>query len=186
VGENSWNGYEHSCLFTNRNADRSGDGTFLDTARPLGVDGTADGRGVAVADFDGDGRLDLVIQNNAAAPTLYLNRLAAPAAWLGIDLEGRHGNRDAVGARVRLRLTDGWTLTRWVEAGGGYASQSSYRVHFGLGTPAPTEGISEVEVTWPGGRVESWSGNALEGWNRVLSLQEGLGSEAGTEAAGTP
>ncbi len=166
MGENSWNGYEHNCLFANR-----GGGRFLDVARPTGADGTRDGRGVAVVDLDGDGRLDLVINNNHAPPTVYLNRVAGAGNWLALDLVGTASNRDAVGARVRL-TAGGRTLTRQVEAGSGYASQSARVLHFGLGR---AERVEAVEIAWPSGRLERLAGPEAEGLgiNRTVVVEEG-------------
>ncbi len=129
-----------------------------------------DGRGVAVADFDGDGRLDLAINNNNAAPTIYRNRLAASGNWLQLLLAGSSSNPDAVGARVSLTLAaDGGqskTLTRWVEAGSGYASQSDFPLHFGLGEASDVEAI---EITWPSGHVDRLNGDdvAINGRTRI-------------------
>ena len=69
VGENSWNGYERKCLFAN-----IGNGQFMDVARPTGSDSIKDGRGVAIADFNGDGKLDLVMrQSHRAGETLFVD-----------------------------------------------------------------------------------------------------------------
>lgn len=182
VGESSWNGFERNCLFAQRSEGGGagpGPRRFEDVGRPSGADGIEDGRGVAVADLDGDGALDLVVNNNAASPTVYFNRSIEPggpeAHWLRVALEGRVSNRDAVGARVRLSVGDR-TLTRWVEAGSGYASQAPAPVHFGLGSaPLP----DALEVTWPSGRVERLDGPelALLGADRTIHLTEGAVGE---------
>ena len=173
MGDNSWNGYEYNCLFSN-----VGDGQFVDIARPTGADGVLDGRGVATADFNGDGRIDLAINNNNRQPTLYLNQLAA-GNWLRLDLIGESGNRDAVGAKVRvsLRTEDGSlkTLTRWVEAGSGYASQSAFPVHFGLGNSGS---VDAVEITWPGGSV-----TRIEGSEVAINQQVRVEEVAGLKVA---
>lgn len=123
---------------------------------------------MAVADLNGDGALDLVINNNDHAPTIYVNRLA-PRRWLAVDLEGGGANRDAVGATVRLRLGDR-TLTRVVTAGTGYASQSPFPVHFGLGDPDDGE-VGDLEVTWPDGRTQHIPRSEVSsGLNQTLRL----------------
>jgi enediyne biosynthesis protein E4 len=169
IGENSWNGYERKCLFLN-----VGGGRFLDVARALGTDTDTDGRGVAVADLDGDGRLDLVMSNNNAPPTIYLNRLRRTGNWTRLTLAGGASNRDAVGARVRLTVRAGGqekTLTRQVEAGSGYASQSEATVHFGLG---PATCVEAIDVSWPSGREQHFAGADLDGLvNRAVYLREG-------------
>jgi len=128
---------------------------------------------VAVADFDGDGRLDLVMNNNNETPVLYLNNLKRSGRGVELKLVGGAGsNRDAVGARVRL-TAGGKTMTRSVEAGSGYASQSMLPVHFGLGA---AEVVEAVEVRWPSGRVQRIDGERLRdltGAGRPLRVEEG-------------
>ena len=145
LGESSWNGYENNCLFANL-----GGGDFADVARPAGADNPRDSRGFAAADFDGDGRLDLVASNNDAAPTVYLSRVEPAGHWLRLELEGRRANRDAVGARLRFTV-GGRTLTRFVEAGSGYASQHPLAVHVGLGDATR---VDAAVVVWPDGEVQ--------------------------------
>ncbi|RMH15731.1 MAG: CRTAC1 family protein [Acidobacteria bacterium] len=131
----------------------------------------ADGRGVGVGDLDGDGRLDLVVANNNAPPSIYVNRLP-PAGWVRLELLGRRSNRDAVGARVRLTIA-GRTMTRWVEAGSGYAAQSAFPLHFGLGAARRLE---RLEIAWPSGLVEGLEGDALAArlsLGRAWRLEEG-------------
>ena len=169
MGCNSWNGYERKCLFAN-----VGGGQFIDVARPLGADADRDGRGVAIADIDGDGRLDVIIANNDAPPTIYLNRLRSAGNWTRLTLRATGGNRDAVGALVRLTVRVGdaaKTMTRQVEAGSGYASQSDMAVHFGLGRATSIEAI---DVIWRKGCEQHFAGVDLDGLlNRAAYLDEG-------------
>ncbi len=102
-------------------------------------------RGAAVADYDGDGRLDVVIAQNGAATKLYRNAGAKPG--LRVRLVGSSENPLAVGASLRLLFGERNGPLREVHAGSGYWSQdSAVQV---LGTPDPPTGI---EVHWPGGR----------------------------------
>lgn len=120
-----------------------------------------------------------MINNNNARPTVYLNRLGATGNWIRLGLGGGPGSgRDAIGARVRLTVANadgkaGKTMTRWVEAGSGYAAQSAFDVHFGLGD---AEALAAVEIAWPSGRVERLEGEQLTarvgGINRRIRIEE--------------
>jgi hypothetical protein len=118
----------------------------------MGCDSLEDGRACVVADLNNDGRLDLVISNNNARPTIYVNNQAQVGNWLRVDLHGfaQGSSRDPLGARVAVQVNhngESRTMTRWVEAGSGYASQSEYTLHFGLGEARVVESLT---VTWPG------------------------------------
>jgi hypothetical protein len=155
----------------------------MDVARPLGTDSTKDGRGVAVADLNGDGKLDVVINNNNAAPTIYLNTLRKTGNWLQLDLVGTISNRDAVGARVKVTVDAGGkgvTMLRQVEAGSGYASQSESTLHFGLGSARK---IDKVEIVWPSGSRQDFQGAELDGLvNRRVTVREDDGILKGPSA----
>jgi hypothetical protein len=153
----------------------------MDIARPTGSDCVKDGRGVGVADFDGDGRLDIVVNNNNETPTLYMNNLSRTGNAVELKLVGTRSNRDAIGACVRLTAA-GKTMTREVMAGGGYASECMFPLHFGLGA---AERLDAVEITWPSGEAERIEGdelNALVGVNRLARIEEGAASGGGVTA----
>jgi hypothetical protein len=161
MGDKSLSGYEKKKLFHNQ-----GDGTFREEAARHGMDSTRDGRGIALADFDNDGRMDVLVTNANAAPLLYRNVNANGAHWLELVLEGRASNRDAVGATARLSV-GGRTLLRFVDGGNGFAGQSTRRLHFGLGAATTAD---RVEVRWPSGKRQTFEHVAAD---RILRLVEG-------------
>lgn len=102
-------------------------------------------RGSAVCDYDGDGRVDLVVAQNGAATKLFHNKIARPG--LRISLSGPAGNPTGVGATVRLKFGSRLGPAREVHAGSGYWSQDSATLVLGF-VEAPTH----VWVRWPGGK----------------------------------
>jgi len=146
LGSNSLNGNERDCLFRN-----NGDGTFTDVAYVENADRVEDGRGVAIFDYDQDGRPDIALRNYKQ-PAQLLHNLGVPggAHWLELKLIGTRSNRDAVGARITLR-SGGLLQTREVHAGSGYQSASSLTQYFGLGSAT---NVDEIHIRWPSG-VES-------------------------------
>ena len=141
VGNHSLNGREQNVLFRN-----NGDGAFTEVGWVNGADRIEDGRGLAVLDSDRDGRLDIVLRNFYQPAGLLRNRRES-GHWIGFELEGTRSNRDAIGARVRVRTGARWQ-TRVVTAGSGYLSGSSLRQHFGLGNAAR---VDQVVIDWPSG-----------------------------------
>jgi len=166
IGNMTWSGYQKKKLFRNL-----GGQTFKEMAAQAGVDNELDGRGVALADFDNDGRLD-IFETNANQPTvLYHNTTSAGGNWIELKLIGTKSNRDAIGARATVKIP-GLNMIREVDGGNGYAAQSSNRLHFGLGRISR---IDSVEIRWPSGLVET----VAVPLNRITSLREGDGTVRG-------
>jgi hypothetical protein len=165
IGDMSWSGYQKKKMFRNLGAQ-----AFKEVSAEAGVDNDLDGRGLGMADFDGDGRLDFY-QTNADQPALlYLNRTEPAGRWIELDLEGTKSNRDAIGARVTVKA-GGESWIREVNGGNGYSGQSSKRLHFGLGR---LDRLDQVEVRWPSGLVEKIEGGKVP-LDRITRLREGAG-----------
>jgi hypothetical protein len=125
-------------------------------------------RGLAAADIDNDGDLDLLVTNNGQDAELLRNDGGNRTNALLIRLRGADTNTDAIGARIRLSVGSR-TQIRDVKAGSSYMSQNDLRAHFGLGTAAQAD---RVEVVWPSGRMESVANVAA---NQIVTIAEGKG-----------
>jgi hypothetical protein len=160
--------YEEGC-FLYRNI---GEGRFEDVSLRVGPDIAAAGawRGVAAADLDNDGTLEVAVSRLNGRAALFVKKDGARHNWLLLDLQGTRSNRDGIGARVRLVLPSGRTLHEHVTTAHGIYSASDRRVHFGLGTE---ESISYVEVAWPSGILQRLERPAI---NRVLHVVEAEGA----------
>jgi len=141
----SFSGYERDLLSISR-----GDGTFLNISGVSGVDSISDGRGAIFADFDNDGDLDIFLTTaQGEAHYLFRNNIGQSNQHLRITLVGTTAGKDAWGAVVRLKGSNG--IQTKVKAGGAaFLSQNDPRLLFGLGQ---TQQVEWLEVTWPGGDV---------------------------------
>jgi hypothetical protein len=108
--------------------------------------------GTAFADFDNDGRVDVVVTAQNSPARLFRNTSAAPAHWIGVRLVGTRSNRDGLGARVRIRLPNGRLEYNRATTSVGYASSSEPLVRFGLG---PYGLAKEIEIRWAGGAIQT-------------------------------
>ncbi|GAB5406006.1 MAG: hypothetical protein Aurels2KO_42370 [Aureliella sp.] len=106
-------------------------------------------RGIAVEDFDQDGREDLILLNAVAAPTLIKNESETTGNWLRVRLIGVESNRSAAGAKVSVRF-GGVVQAKEVYCGRGYQSSYGHVLHFGLGA---AEAVEEITIRWPSGKT---------------------------------
>jgi len=132
----------------------NGTGTFQDVA--LGVGGSFDqpkvGRGLAYADFDRDGDLDLLLTTNNGPAYLYRNDQLAGNRSIRFRLVGTKSNRDAIGATVQI-VSAGLRQSRMVKSGSSYLSQSELPLTFGL---EKRDRIESAVIYWPSGRTEEF------------------------------
>src|SRR5438128_8784235 len=156
----------------------NGDGTFHEQAAALGVEPTTDGiyleesvggrraarssRSAVVADFDGDGRLEIVTNNFNDRPYFFANWFPR-RNYIEFRLTGTRSNRDAIGAVVRLRAGN-TVMVRQVSPAGGYLAQSSRVVHFGLGERSK---VDRIEIRWPRGTVQTLDNPAINTLHQI-------------------
>ena len=131
-----------------------GSGRFHDVAATVGTEFASPkvGRGLAYADFDRDGDLDVLITTNNGPAFLYRNDQLSGTRSIRLYLVGTKSNRDAIGARVRLTAS-GVTQSRMVKSGSSYLSQSEFALTFGLGKQDKAE---RLVIDWPNGRTEEF------------------------------
>jgi len=136
-------------LFLNR-----GDGTFRDATLDVGPDFGQPkvGRGVACADFDRDGDLDLLLTTNNGLAYLFRNDQQSGNRSVRFRLRGTQSNRDAIGAIVRIEY-GGISRLGMVKSGSSYLSQSELSLTFGLGK---SDHLDRVIIQWPNGRAEDF------------------------------
>ncbi len=138
-----------------------------------GLAGTWVGRGMVRGDLDGDGRLDIVINNFNGAPTVLRNVTDSQNHWLALRLVGDaklKSPRDAIGSTVYVTIGK-LRLRQDVISGGGYASTNDLKLHFGLGEAAK---VDKVEIKWPNGANETVNINAVD---RVWTVMQGKGAK---------
>jgi hypothetical protein len=123
--------------------------------------------GVAFADLDNDGSVEIVVNNSHDPPSL-LKNYGEHGNWILVKLIRTKSNRDAIGARVQVRTT-GHQQMQEVRSGGGYVSESDFRVHFGLGKGTK---VDVLGIRWPSGLVAKLE-NAPT--NQIVTVKEGAG-----------
>jgi hypothetical protein len=166
---------------------RGPDGRFEDIAADIGVDVKAPSRGFAIADVDGDGRLDFAVSNQWAPAAFFHNVSPKVGQFLGLhllwpldngvtSLRERPGHpgpdtpgRPAIGTAVTVILPSGRHLIGQVDGGSGHAGRRSSDIHFGLGNVDARTSLP-VGLKWrdPDGRMREASVNLTPGWHTVL------------------
>jgi enediyne biosynthesis protein E4 len=131
-----------------------GNGSFQDVSELVGpsIMVAEASRGAAFGDLDNDGKIDVVIENIDGKPMILHNISTEINHWITLRLTGKHSNRLAIGAKVKV------TAGRMVQigevrSGGSYLSQNDLRVHFGLANAAK---VDKVEIRWPSGQTDTF------------------------------
>jgi hypothetical protein len=154
---------EPRVLYRNR-----GNGEFEEVSQVAGAAITtpSTGRGCAFGDFNNDGCVDVVVNNQNARPSLLKVTRQNRNHWINIKLVGTRSNRSAIGARLRC-VAGSLSQIDEVRSGGSYISQNDLRLHFGLGERTS---IDLIEIRWPSGAIDQLRNVAVDQFIRV---QEG-------------
>lgn len=140
-----------------------GAGVFEDASADAGADFLTPRahRGAAFADFNNDGRIDVVVSAIGDRAELWENTGARENSWLILKLRGTRSNRDGIGARIRVG-----SQSNHLTSSVGYASSSLFGVHFGLGKARVAE---RIEIRWPSGIEQALTNVPV---NRVVEVSE--------------
>ena len=152
-----------------------GQGKFDKVSDQLGPDfmKLTAGRGLATADFDNDGDIDILVNNRGDAPQLLRNDGGNANNWLTVRLIGVKSNRDGIGASLKL-VSEGFTQFDQAKGGTSYMSASDPRIHFGL---EQRKTIESLEITWPSGTVDKLASVSI---NQIIAVKEGVGIVPGS------
>jgi tetratricopeptide (TPR) repeat protein len=146
-GNYSWNGNEPNVVYARRG------GRFYDFSGVSGLDCAEDSRAFAVTDFDGDGNLDVLLKSRLGPQVrAFRNAWGTGRYAIAFELRGTQSNRDAIGARVEIECAGKLTV-KTLQAGSGYLSQHTKRLHFGLGD---SREVRRIRIGWPSGITQQF------------------------------
>jgi tetratricopeptide (TPR) repeat protein len=160
--DHTWHGLARNVAFVNNR-----DGTFTEASGALLLDFRDDARAFALADLDGDGRLEVVLKNrNAPQVRVLHNSLGTIGNSISFRLRGTKSNRDAIGCSVTIRVGE-IQQTKYLQAGSGFLSQHAKELFFGIGSH---QGTLRATVRWPSGLTQEFAGLPT---NHRIYIEEG-------------
>jgi hypothetical protein len=148
---------------------RSDRGAHFDDASAALVEGGGRpivGRGLAIGDYDNDGRMDALLVDSEGRPVLLHNETAPAGHWLEVDLVGTRSCRDGQGTLVTVEVA-GRKLLRSATTAGSYLSASDPRVHIGLGDATL---VTKATLVWPSGRTDVYDNVKAD---QIVTWREG-------------
>lgn len=155
----SFAGDQQDCIFLNKKNKRF---EKIEISPKFDLE-TLDGRGLAIADFNNDGKMDLAVSNQLQRAQVYMNHSPNDHNWLGIQLVGTESNYQAIGSKVELTLRNNQVLKKQLQPLNGYSSQSDSRLHFGL----RDQSIKSARVFWPSGKVQVFENLEINSYNLI-------------------
>lgn len=161
-------GHEKNRIYLNRGPSKKPQ--FVDVAQQVGLTQVGNWRGMAAADFNNDGQLDLIASSLFRNPLFFKNKGAFHHQWIGLDIESmnKQCNREGFGTRVEVVFSNELgkqTLVKEKVAVNGFSAQGDTRLHFGLGKKAKIENII---VNWCSKETKSYAGLALGKYHRLV------------------
>ena len=145
-----------------------------DSAGP-GIAELHSSRGAAFGDYDNDGEVEVLINNQNETPSLLRQPVRPQGHWITFKLEGVQSNRSAIGARVKV-TAGSLVQTDEVRSGGSYLSQNDLRLHFGLGGATR---VDRLEIDWPSGVHQVEQGISADAIVAVRERSSGHKQDAG-------
>ncbi len=169
---NVWEMPDFAMLDPNNLLLQRADGNFVEAGEAAGVLSFETARGGALADFNLDGKLDLLVVNRHSPAQIWQNVSQDIGNWVQLRLEQGGPNRDGIGAWIEVRRGD-VTMRRELTSGGGHVSGQAGWVHFGIGD----DEVVDVRVLWPGGMADDWQtlpANSFHIWRQSVEATRWL------------